>query len=173
MVAMAMAKSTTTGEILDIQRRMAQIRHELHVEAREVVKGAQSLTDWRNLVRNHPWLTLGAAAAAGYLIVPRRAPAPTVVAVSPPAPVLTAPAPAQSERPPRGRRFSILGTALSLLGPIVVRAAQNYAIQSMEQWLAAQPSGGPAPSGPGPRAGGSGAGPARPFGSPGLPREAR
>ena len=171
---MATAKSTATAEILDIQRRMAQIRHELHVEAREVVKGAQSLTDWRSLVRNHPWLTLGTAAAVGYLIVPRRPEAPTVVALSPPAPALTAAAtPAQPERPPRRSRWGILGTVLGLLGPIAVRAAQNYAIQSLEQWLAAQPSGGPPPSGPGPRPGGGGARPATPFGSPGRPRDAR
>ena len=168
---MATAKATTTAEILDIQRRMAQIRHELHVEAREVVKGAQSLTDWRSLVRNYPWLALGAVAAVGYLIVPRRSETPTVVAVNPPA--LAASLPAQPEQPPRRRRWGILSTALGLLGPIVVRAAQNYAIQSMEQWLAAQPSGGPAPTEPGPRPGGGGARPTIPFGSPGRPRDAR
>jgi hypothetical protein len=173
MVAMATAKSTTTEEILDTQRRMAQIRHELHVEAREVVKGAQSLTDWRSLVRNYPWLALGAVAAVGYLIVPRRSATPTVVAVTPPAPALAASMPVQPEQPPRRRRWGILSTALGLLGPIAVRAAQNYAIQSMEQWLAAQPSGGPAPTGPGPRPGGGDARPTMPFGSPGRPRDAR
>jgi hypothetical protein len=172
MVAMATAKSTTTAEILEIQRRMAQIRHELHVEARDVVKGAQSLTDWRSLVRNHPWLTLSAAAAVGYLIVPRRSEIPTVVAVRPPATALAEATPAQWERPPRPKRSGILSTALGLLGPIAVRAAQNYAIQWMEQWLAAQPSGGPAPTGPAARPGG-GARPTMPFGSPGRPRDAR
>jgi hypothetical protein len=173
MVAMATAKATTTGEILEIQRQMAQIRHELHVEAREVVKGAQSLTDWRSLVRNHLWLALSAAAAVGYLIVPRRSGTPTVVAVNPPAPALAGSMPAQPERPPRRSRWGILSMALGLLGPIAVRAAQNYAIQSMEQWLAAQPSGGPAPTGPGPRPGSGGARPTTPFGSPGRPRDAR
>ena len=68
---MVTAKSTP-AEINEIQRRMAQIRHELHEEVREAVKGAQSLTDWRSQVRNHPWLALGAAAVMGYMIVPRR-----------------------------------------------------------------------------------------------------
>ena len=81
---MATAKSTA-AEITEIQRRMAQVRRELHEEVREAVKGAQSLTDWRSQVRHHPWLALGAAAAVGYLIVPRRRqePAPTIVAVTP------------------------------------------------------------------------------------------
>ncbi|HZW33636.1 MAG TPA: hypothetical protein VFF52_23145 [Isosphaeraceae bacterium] len=166
---MATAKSTTTEQILDIQRRMAQMRHELHVDAREVVKGAQSLTDWRSLVRNHPWLSLSAAAAVGYLIVPRRAERPTVVAVSPPVPVSAAATPAPPERPPRRNRWGILSTVMGLLGPIAVRAAQNYALQAMEQWLAAQPRGGPLPTGPG---GGTGR-PTTPFGAPGRPREAR
>ena len=51
---MATAKSTP-AEINEIQRRMAQIRRELHEEVREAVKGAQSLTDWRSQVRHHPW----------------------------------------------------------------------------------------------------------------------
>lgn len=170
---MATGKSTTTAEITDIQRRMAQVRHELHVEARQAVKGAQSLTDWRSLVRLHPWLMMGAAATVGYLIVPRRAKTPTVVAVTPPgpAPALTLAASAQSEKSPRARRFGILGSALSLLAPIAVRAAQNYAIHGMEQWLASQSGGRPAPSEPGRRPGGVGADPASPFGSPGRARD--
>jgi hypothetical protein len=173
MVAMATAKSTTTAEILDIQRRMAQVRHELHVEVREVVQGAHSLTDWRSRVRNHPWLTLGAAAAVGYLIVPKRREAPTVLAVSAPAAAPAPAVPAPPERP-RRRGWGILGAAFSLLGPIAVRAAQNYAVQAMEQWLAAQPRGGPAPSGLGPRpGGGGGARPTAPFGAPGQPRDTR
>jgi hypothetical protein len=149
MVAMATAKSTPTADMNEIQRRMAQIRHELHAEVREAVKGAQSLTDWRSQVRNHPWLGLGAALAVGYLIVPkRRQPEPpTVVAVHPVAPSLgvgpSATAPLSSPSP-KGRSW-ILGSAFSLLAPIAVRAAQNYAIQYLEQWLAAQP-GGPAPA---------------------------
>src|SRR5204862_6181138 len=130
MVAMATAKSTPTTDINDIQRRMAQIRHELHVEAREAVKGAQALTDWRGVVRSHPLLALGAAAAVGYLIVPRRrSEAPAIVAVSPAA--LSAAAPAKPASQPRGSRWGLLGTAFSLLAPIAVRAAQHSAIQSM------------------------------------------
>ena len=139
---MATAKPTA-AEISEIQRRMAQVRHELHAEVREAVQGAQSLTDWRSHVRHHPWLALGAAAAVGYLIVPRRRhePAPTIVAVTPHAASAALPSPAAAE-PKKKKRWGLIGSAVGLLAPIAVRAAQNYAIQYLEQWIAAQPPGG-------------------------------
>ena len=175
---MATAKSTT-AEITELQRRMAQIRRELHEDVREAVKGAQSLTDWRSQVRNHPWLALGAAAAVGYFIVPKRHPAPAVVAIAPaaaaPPPVTVAPA-------PKKKRWGLIGSAFGLLAPIAVRAAQNYAIQYLEQWIASQPPGsapsflgaGLFPGGP-TQGGGPGPGPrpATPPGYQGRPRDAR
>jgi hypothetical protein len=134
---MATAKPTSI-EIEDIQRRMAQIRHDMHGEVLEAVKGAQSLTDWRTLVGNHPWLTLGVATAVGYLLVPRRgSQAPTVVAVSAATPKLAALAEPQKPSAKTGvTNWSVLGTAFSLLAPIAVRAAQNYAMQYIEGLLA-------------------------------------
>lgn len=179
---MATAKSTP-ADITEIQRRMARIRHELHEDVREAVKGAQSLTDWRSQVRSHPWLALGAAAAVGYLLVPRRHAAPAIVAVAPAAAVQ--PSVAASEKK---KRWGLIGSAFGLLAPIAVRAAQNYAIQYLEQWIASQPpgsgsslfgagmfpgagAGGPAAGGrPGP---GPGPRPAPPPGAPGWPRDAR
>jgi hypothetical protein len=179
---MATAKSTTT-EITEIQRRMAQIRRELHENVRDAVEGAQSLTDWRSHVRHHPWLTLGAAAAVGYLIVPKRReqPAPAIVAVAPAA----APAISQAvQAAPKKKRWGIIGTAVGMLAPIAVRAAQNYAIQYLEKWIAAQPPGaGPGsalfgsglfPGAPTPGHG-PGVGPRSPAppGTPGRTRDAR
>jgi hypothetical protein len=169
MVAMAPASSTAT-EIHDIQRQMAQIRHDLHEEVREAVTVAQTLTDWRSFVRNHPWVTLGAAAAVGYLIVPRRRSAPTVVALSPPASRASL-AVAEPASPAQGSRWGLLGTAVRLLAPIAVRAAQNYAVQYLEQWLE-PPSGGRAETGSGTRPGG-GARPAAPAGPSGRTRDLR
>jgi hypothetical protein len=137
---MATAK-LTVDEITDIQRRMAEIRHELHQDVQEAVKGAQALADWRSPVRSHPWLALGAAAAVGFLVVPKRrpAPAPPIVAVAPAALSAEAiqPLPAESRR----KRWGVFGAAFGLLAPIAVRAAQNYAIQYLEQWIANQPAG--------------------------------
>jgi len=135
---MATANSTISAEISDIQRRMAQVRREMHQEVQGAVKGAQALTDWRALVRGHPWLALGVAAAAGYLLVPRRRrETPTVV--GPGAPVEAAAA--APDQPAQARRAgpSTIGTVFDLLAPIAVRAAQNFALQYLEQWLEALP----------------------------------
>jgi hypothetical protein len=137
---MGTAKSTP-AEIIEIQRRMAQVRRELHEEVREAVKGAQSLTDWKSQVRNHPWLALGAAAAVGYLVVPRRQQrAPAIVTLAPAAAVPAATPSSQAE-PEKRKRWGLIGSAIGLMAPIAVRAAQNYAIQYLETWIAAQPTG--------------------------------
>jgi len=129
-MAMATAKSSLAAEINEIQRRMAQVRHDLHEDVREAVKGAQSLTDWRSQVGSHPWLALGAAAVLGYAIVPRRRrpELPAVVALGPPSTAMSAVAPAavSPSSPPSKGGWGIVGAVLSLAAPIAVRAAQNY-----------------------------------------------
>jgi hypothetical protein len=132
------AAKPTSIEIEDIQRRMAQIRHNMHGEVLEAVKGAQSLTDWRSLVGSHPWLSLGVGTAVGYLVVPRRrSSAPTIVAVDATTPKLAAQAEPQKPSASTGiTSWSVIGTAFSLLAPIAVRAAQNYAMQYIEGLLA-------------------------------------
>jgi len=136
---MATANSTISADISDVQRRMAQIRHEMHQEVQGAVKGAQSLTNWRSLVRSHPWLSLGVAAAAGYLIVPqRRWEAPAVTAVDTSVEVAPA-APRDQPAQPQGSQWSAMGMLFSLLAPIAVRAAQNFALQRIEQWLEVHP----------------------------------
>jgi hypothetical protein len=137
---MATAKSTMMSETQDIQRRMAQVRRELHQEAQEVVRGAQSMTDWKSMVRGHPWLSLGIAATVGYLIVPsRRQVAPTILTLPSAAPsgqliASATPAPAK----PKKSGWGAIGTVFGLVAPIVVRAAQNYAMNYVEQVLTAR-----------------------------------
>jgi hypothetical protein len=130
-----------TTETQEIQRRMAQVRRDLHQEAQEVVRGAQSMTDWKSLVKGHPWLSLGIAATVGYLIVPtRRSVTPTIVTLpaSVPAVQTLAGAPASTSTKSKRTGWNVLGTAFSLVAPIAVRAAQNYAMNYLEQFLAAQ-----------------------------------
>jgi hypothetical protein len=163
MVAMATAMSSPTAEISEIQKRMALVRHDMHKDVREAVKGARSLTDWRSLVRSHPWLSLATVVATGYLIVPkRRTEAPAVVAVSVPtaSPKTVVPTHVNLASAPREKSWSLMGAVLGLVAPVVIRAAQNYAAQYVEQWLAPQAGNGdrdrdrfkapaqPAPRGP-------------------------
>ena len=135
-------------EIQDIQRRMAQIRHEMHEEVRGAVMGAQSLVDWRSAVRNRPWLSVGLAAAAGYVLVPkRRPPAVPIVTVAGLSPGQAIPTPtAEAATGGRGSVRDTLGIVFSLVAPVVVRAAQSYVAHHLENWLAAHPvrlGGGP------------------------------
>jgi hypothetical protein len=137
---MATANLTTPTQISDIQRRMAQIRHEMHQDVQGAVKGAHSLTDWRSLVRSHPWLALGIATAAGYLIVPkRRIQTRTVVAASGPPPEALPVAAASQAAPAMRARASTIGTVFSLVAPVAIRAAQNFALKRFEEWLERHP----------------------------------
>jgi hypothetical protein len=131
---MATFKPSNSTEIEDIQRRMAQIRHDMHSEVLGAVQGARALTDWRSLIRTYPWVTVGIAAAAGYFLVPRRrSDAPTFVAVKGSSPEVAALIDPQKQGDKAKRSgWSILGTVFSLVAPLAVRAAQNYAMQHIE-----------------------------------------
>jgi hypothetical protein len=65
--------ATTTPETDDIQRAMREVRAELRENVKEFVVNAREMTDWTTYVRAYPWLCVGAAAAAGYLLIPQRA----------------------------------------------------------------------------------------------------
>src|SRR3982751_3879621 len=56
-----------------IQNQMRELRAELREDVQDVVVSAHKMADIANYVRAYPWLCVGAALAAGYLIVPQRA----------------------------------------------------------------------------------------------------
>jgi hypothetical protein len=64
--------SPLTSQAEDVQREMRQVRAELRDDVQQVVASAQVLGEWRRYVRTAPWLSLGAAAAVGYFLVPSR-----------------------------------------------------------------------------------------------------
>jgi hypothetical protein len=110
---------------------------------REVVTVASIATDWRSYLRSYPWLAIGVAFASGYLLVPRRSRASTVVVqpqavVEQPRQVVT--------RTEKAAKFSLVRWALGAIAPIAIRAAQSYALSHVENLLANQQ--------PGPRLGG-------------------
>lgn len=137
---MATVKPAYATEIREIQERMALIRHEMHQDVQGAVHGAHQLTDWRCLVGKYPWVSLGVATAIGYLVVPRRASRRQSHADGSTA-ARSAAAPSAAERPAPtgGSGAKPLSAVTRLLLPVVVRAAQNYALHLFEQWLAAHP----------------------------------
>jgi len=149
------AVATATAEIDDIRRRMAQIRRELHEDVEEVVAGAEAVADWRRYVRMYPWAAVGIAATLGYLIVPkRRRSVPRDVARKADlAEVREVIEQARESEPEKKKRSkSLIGAGLAMLAPLAWRAAQNYAMGYLEQWIAQQQqqymaSAGPHPAG--------------------------
>jgi hypothetical protein len=55
-----------------IQQQMHAIRKGLRPEVKEIVDSAKTLMSWQHYVASYPWASLGAAAAVGYMVVPRR-----------------------------------------------------------------------------------------------------
>ena len=142
-----MLKSNTREELGELQQRMSQIRREMHDEVKGAMRGAQSLTDWRSAVATYPWAALGIAAAVGYLAVPYRRSRRGAAAAPLIAPV-AGPGHAEPYAAPRPRE-GLVRSALGLVAPVVARAAQNYALVQLEQWLTAQPKASSRPEHPG------------------------
>ncbi len=56
----------------EIRQRMNALRSSLDNHVEQVATGVRAKSDWRYYVRNYPWLAVGAATAAGYVLMPRR-----------------------------------------------------------------------------------------------------
>ena len=72
---MAEPKVEKTGD--EIRERMALIRQRIDEQSEEVAAQVTALSDWRSYVRRYPWISVGAAAMLGYVLVPSRAQADT------------------------------------------------------------------------------------------------
>ncbi len=59
-------------EARDVVERMAALRRELDHDVEHVAESAKAMTDWTFYVRRFPWTAVGVAAAAGFLLVPRK-----------------------------------------------------------------------------------------------------
>lgn len=130
--------ATVRIEADDLRRQMAEIRSQLHQDMREVVNVATIATDWRSYLRGRPWLAIGLAFSAGFLLVPRRS-RPTTLVVPPSAVDVRNLQPAvQAEKP---GRLPLMRWFLGAVGPIAVRAAQSYALNYVENFLVNQQAG--------------------------------
>jgi hypothetical protein len=162
--------ATVSNEVDEIRREMAGIRRDLHKDVKEVVETAGAVTDWRRYITTFPWVSLGAAFAAGYVLVPRRSRTAQVLAdVSRirEAVEATGEKAVEATKP----RQSLAGAALGMVVPLALRAAQGYAMNYLEQWILQQQKAHPRAGPPrdysghqgGPGAQG-GIGPGRPAG---------
>jgi hypothetical protein len=51
---------------------MQQLRCEIDGDMEDMAASAHNMVDWKHYVKTYPWVCLGAAAALGVLIVPKR-----------------------------------------------------------------------------------------------------
>jgi len=128
--------STGSNDVDEIYHRMAVIRREPHTNVRESVAGAEAVVDWGRFTWTYPWIALGAAAAAGYVIYAsghQKAAADTATPVD----GATAGEPAAATRTKSQERFkagqNLLLAAWNIVFPVTVRAGQNYLLHWLEQ----------------------------------------
>lgn len=145
-----LAVATAPNTVEEIQRRMAEIRRELHKDVRGVVANAEAVTDWRRYLTKYPWAALGTAFAIGYVVVPRRTrvsveAVPKAAAKEIRAAIETI---REEQQPRRSAWKGVLGSVWALAGPVAIRAAQSYAAQFLESQLQQYNFGSPAESTP-------------------------
>jgi hypothetical protein len=61
-----------------IRKAMAEVRRDVDANSAQVFNHAREMADWRYHVRKYPKLSLAAAAAIGYLLVPAKSRRPVV-----------------------------------------------------------------------------------------------
>lgn len=147
--------ATGVREVDEIRQQMAQIRLDMHQDVRAVVAGAEAVTDWRRYIRAYPWITLGVAFVAGYLIVPRKrrsirataeAAATSAAAKVHESVVAPLQAEARANAAEKKKKSGLIGTALAFLGPVALRAVQSALVSHVESLVAAQTAGNAGPS---------------------------
>jgi hypothetical protein len=144
--------SIAPNEVDEIRQRMAMIRHDLHEDVRGVVVTAEKVAGWTNVIARYPWLSLGLAVGIGYVVVPKRKASPATLVSSADLRALQeavheTKAVASGHASSAPAETSLIAMGVGLLAPLVVRAAQNYALKYLENWIAQQHFSHPSPMG--------------------------
>ena len=111
----------------EIVKRMQDVRREVGVDVQGIRESAKTLSDWRYHVKNHPWMCVGAAAALGFFVVPKRKAVPTedakeLVDLLKKHNLNAGPMPAAS----KGLAATIIGMAAPFVMRAATQAAQQY-----------------------------------------------
>jgi len=67
---LAMKNASESAE--ELLREMRSVRSDLGEDMEKFVENARVMTDWHYYIRRAPWLSLGTAAALGYLLIPSK-----------------------------------------------------------------------------------------------------
>lgn len=122
-----MAVATTQAD--EIQREMRQIRVELRDNVQELVSNAREIVDWQSYVKTYPWVAVGIAAFAGYLLVPSRT---TVVRPDPEAIRELAKSRELLEQQVKPKK-TLFGMVISMVAASAAQAALGIATHQVQQ----------------------------------------
>jgi hypothetical protein len=111
---------------------MQGIRCEIDQDLEDVSASTRSLVDWKHYVKAYPWVCLGAAAALGFLIVPKRSTTINADLAAPTEPTKTG-HPAVTSAPTAARR--VVDALVATVVSIAVREAIAYLGQGTGQLL--------------------------------------
>jgi hypothetical protein len=117
-------------DVDELLARMEAVRGRLHEDAQAAKHTVQELTDWRHAVRQNPLLAVGLAAAAGFLLVPKKQPAPTfskadLEELARENKVIVAKEPTSSP--------GIVGAIAAVAGAALTRAASNFVASKVSE----------------------------------------
>jgi hypothetical protein len=122
----------------EIRRRMAALRNQLEGDVQGVSESARAMSDWRFYVRRFPFAAAGVAAAAGFLLVPRKSEvivpdADTLAALAKANQVWVKTGAPHASDQPRG----LLGGLVALAVTGATRLAMTWASQQLKRSFAA------------------------------------
>jgi hypothetical protein len=130
--------AVTTTQADEIRQEMQQVRAELRGDVQEIVSNAREIIDWQNYVRKYPWLTVGAAAFVGYMLVPARS-----TVIRPDAEAMRELAKSQQllakmEQSAKSRT-SVVGALVGMLATTAAQAALAVASHQVQKLLESAP----------------------------------
>lgn len=112
--------------------RMQGIRRDIDRDLVDVSASAHSMVDWKHYVTTYPWVCLGAAAALGFLVVPKRSAAINAEVAAPTEPAKVGrPVATSSPSATRGLIDAIVAAAVS----VAVRKTIAYFGPRVETFL--------------------------------------
>ena len=127
-----------SDDIETIRGRMAQIRRKHHEEVREVLAGAETVAGWGRHIRVYSWAALGAAAVAGIWIATSGRKKESMQINGPEVTASVDEEAIQTEKSDRQAPKAGLGwpgQVANFVTTVAVRAAQNYAVCCLEEWI--------------------------------------
>jgi len=113
-----------------VKARMQGIRCEIDQDLQDVSASARSMVDWKHYVKTYPWVCMGAAAALGFLIVPKRS-TPTSADVPAPSEPATTGQPVVNAAPTAAR--GVVDALVGAIAGIAVREAIAYVGKNAEK----------------------------------------